>query len=307
MTALSDTAVAKSPPGARRGTRPRGLARWALSGPLLLFLAAFTVFPAILGGWMSLTDRSVMSATSEFIGLSNFTATLRDEAFWDALWFTGRFTVITTLAVLVTGFALALLVHRRFPGKQVLLTALLLPIMIAPALMGLMFRLSLNSEIGVVPAAVSVFGLEISLFRPDLVVPLLMILEVLQWTPFSFLILYAGLQALPEEIYEAAALDGASAWQEIRHITLPLMVPVFFAAGFLRAVDALRTFDVIFVLTGGGPGTLTTTLSIYVYKKAFIEGAFGLATAAALVIMLLILPLVPVIIRRVITPPGDIA
>jgi len=309
MTTLTTprTRSGRRPPGsARRRGVPRGAGRWLLSAPLLAFLATFTVFPALLGVWISLTDRSVLSRETRFVGLQNFATALTDTQFWESVWFTGRFTVITTVIVLVTGFALALLVHQAFPGKRALLTLLLLPIMIAPSLMGLMFRMALNNDIGLVPALLDIVGLRVSLFSPDSVVTLLMILEVAQWTPFTFLILYSGLQALPEDLFEAAAVDGASRWQEIRHIVLPLMVPAFFAAGFLRAVDALRTFDVIFVLTGGGPGTITSTVSIHIYRTAFVEGSFGLATATALLVMLLMLPLVPLVIRRVVSQPGEV-
>ncbi|WP_181408153.1 carbohydrate ABC transporter permease [Pararhizobium mangrovi] len=281
-------------------------ARWVLSAPLLVFLAVFAVFPLALGTWISLTDRSILSFSINFVGLKNYADTLRDPDFWHAVFFTLKFTLISTFATLVLGFLLALLVHRRFPGKTLLVTALIMPIMVAPALMGIMFRLVLNAEIGLVPAILDRFGIAIHLFSPHLVVPLLILLEILQWTPFTFLILYAGLQALPDDVFEAAALDGSSPLRTTFMITIPLMVPSFFVAGFLRAVDALRTFDVIFVLTGGGPGSLTNTLSIYIYKKAFTEGNFGLATAAAMLVLLMVVPLIPFLIRRVTTRVGDV-
>ncbi|WP_158598529.1 carbohydrate ABC transporter permease [Notoacmeibacter ruber] len=287
-------------------TTTGALARWVLSAPLLIFLAVFAVFPLILGSWISATDRSILSTTIDFVGLSNYFQTLSDPKFWSAVRFTALFTLITTIATLVFGFLLALLVNRKFPGKTVLLTVLILPIMVAPALMGIMFRLVLNADIGLVPAVLNRFGLDLYLFSPHFVVNLLVVLEVLQWTPFTFLILYAGLQALPQDVFEAAAIDGSSAWRTTFQITVPLMVPAFFVAGFLRAVDALRTFDVIFVLTGGGPGTLTSTLSIYIYKKAFIEGSFGLASAAAMLVLLMVVPLIPLVIRRVTTQVGDV-
>ncbi len=280
-------------------------ARWLLSAPLLVFLTVFAIFPLILGSWISITNRSILSASVDLVGLDNYARTLADPKFWEAVRFTAGFTVFTTAATLVFGFLLALLVNRKFPGKTVLLTILILPIMVAPALMGIMFRLVLNADIGMVPAVLNQFGLDVYLFSPAFVVNLLVVLEILQWTPFTFLILYAGLQALPQEVFEAAALDGSSPLRTTFQITLPLMVPAFFVAGFLRAVDALRTFDVIFVLTGGGPGTITTTLSIYIYKKAFVQGSFGLASAAAMLVLLLVVPLIPLVIRRVTTQVGE--
>jgi multiple sugar transport system permease protein len=291
------------PAGVRRRNVPTGLARWVLSTPLLLFLTLFAVLPVFYGLWISLTDQTILSSDISFIGLANYATVLTDKAFWSALRFTVWYTVVTTALTLITGFVLAIVANRRFPGKRGLLILLLLPIMIAPALMGLMFRLALNGDTGLIPALLRLFGPDISLFDPHAVTTLLVVLEVLQWTPFTFLIIYSGLQSLPVELFEAASLDGATRLQAIRYVTLPLMGPTLFAAGFLRAVDALRTFDVIYVLTGGGPGIITTSLSIYVYKMAFISGSFGVAQAAAVLIMLIMLPLVPIIIGRVVAQP----
>ena len=291
------------PAGVRRRNVPTGLARWVLSTPLLLFLTLFAVLPVFYGLWISLTDQTILSSDISFIGVANYATVLTDKAFWSALRFTVWYTVVTTALTLITGFVLAIVANRQFPGKRGLFILLLLPIMIAPALMGLMFRLALNGDTGLIPGLLRLFGLDISLFDPHAVTTLLVVLEVLQWTPFTFLIIYSGLQSLPVELFEAASLDGATRLQAIRYVTLPLMGPTLFAAGFLRAVDALRTFDVIYVLTGGGPGIITTSLSIYVYKMAFISGSFGVAQAAAVLIMLIMLPLVPIIIGRVVAQP----
>jgi multiple sugar transport system permease protein len=173
--------------------------------------------------------------------------------------------------------------------------------------MGLMFRLTLNGDIGLVSNVLKSVGLNVNLFEPSSVAPLLATLEVVQWTPFIFLICYAGLQSLPGDIYEASAIDGAGKWRTFRSITVPLLGPVLFTAAFLRGVDALRTFDVIYVLTGGGPGTTTTSLTIYIYKQAIISGDFGLGTAAAVLVLLVMIPLVPLLMRRIVVQPGDVS
>ncbi|MFC9917502.1 carbohydrate ABC transporter permease [Agromyces binzhouensis] len=299
-------AGAGRPAGTRARGVPYGITRWVLSAPLLAFLLAFVAVPSVYGLWISLTDRSIMNPNGEFVGLENFATVLRDAAFWNSLLFTVGFTVSTTALILVTGLALAVAMNRRFPGKKALFTVLLLPIMVAPALMGLMFRLTLNGDIGLTANLLAGIGLDLNLFAPSSVIPLLIVLEVAQWTPFVFLICYAGLQSLPEELYEAAALDGAGRWKAFTQITLPLMVPVLVTAAFLRGVDALRTFDVIYVLTGGGPGTTTTTMTIYIYKEAIVNGSFGVGTAASVVVLLVTLPLVPLVIKRIVTQPGDV-
>ncbi|MCP4306151.1 MAG: sugar ABC transporter permease [bacterium] len=281
------------------GVKRGGGARWLLSAPLLIFLVVFVAYPLGLGIWTALTNKSVLVTDTQFVGLDNITTTLNDGRFWSSVRFTVTFASITTLATLVTGYGLATLVNRRFPGRRVLFTLLLMPIMIAPALIGVMFSLLLNDNIGAIPElAFELFGNQISLFDPDWTVQLLVVLDILQWTPFTFLIMYANLQSVPGAVIEAARIDGATSWQLNRHVIIPLMIPSFFAAGFLRGVDALRTFDVINVLTGGGPGDLTTTLSIYVYRRAFVESQFGLAAAASLVIMVMMLPIVPLVIKR---------
>ena len=141
--------------------------------------------------------------------------------------------------------------------------------------------------------------MSVSLFFPDSVVPLLIVLDILQWTPFTFLIIYAGLQSFPGELLEASAVDGAGYVRSLVSVIMPVLTPVLFAAFFLRAIDALRTFDVIYVLTAGGPGTSTTTLSIYIYKAAFESGDFGRAAAAALIILVCLIPFVPFIVKRI--------
>ena len=161
-----------------------------------------------------------------------------------------------------------------------------------------------NGDIGLVPSLLRSVGLDVSLFAPETVVPLLVVLDILQWTPFTFLVIYAGLQSFPTDVLEAALIDGAGRWRTLVSVVLPIMKPVLFAAVFLRLIDALRTFDVIYVLTAGGPGTTTTTLSIYVYKTAFESGQFGLAAAASTIIMIALMPVVPILVRRIVNTGG---
>lgn len=162
----------------------------------------------------------------------------------------------------------------------------------------------LNENIGTVPYFLSFLGFQINLFDPDVVFPLLIVLDVIQWTPFAFLILYAGLQNVPGDLYEAAAVDGASYWRTVRSIVIPLLAPIFFIAAFLRGIDAFRTFDVIYVLTGGGPGNATTTASIYIYKLGFEQGNIGLSAAASFIVVILLLPVMPFVIRRIMAGSG---
>ncbi len=281
-------------------------AKWVLGAPLLLFAVVFVAIPVFQGIQTSFYDLTLQNPTAPFAGLRNYGSLFSSPDFLNAAKFTIGFALVVTSIETVLGFFLALLVDRSFPGKKLVFTMLLVPIMIAPALLGVMFRLLLNGDIGLVPAILAKVGLQVSLFAPGSVVPLLVVLDVLQWTPFTFLIIYAGLQSFPTDVLEAAQIDGAGWLRTLGSVVLPIMKPVLFAAVFLRLIDAIRTFDVIYVLTAGGPGTRTTTLSIFIYKTAFESGGFGLAAAASTVIMIVLLPLVPLLVKRIARQQGDL-
>ncbi|HET7476130.1 MAG TPA: sugar ABC transporter permease [Dermatophilaceae bacterium] len=277
-------------------------ARWVLGSPLIIFTLIFVAYPVYQGIQTGSFGLSLQDPTVPFTGLHNFAAVLTNANFLQAARFTVLFALTVTVIETVLGFALALLVNRQFPGKRAFFTMLLIPIMVAPALLGVMFRLLLNGDIGLVPALLRGVGLDISLFAPDTVIPLLVLLDVLQWTPFTFLIIYAGLQSFPTDVLEAAQIDGAGRVRTLGSIVIPIMKPIIFAAVFLRLIDAIRTFDVIYVLTAGGPGTKTTTLSIYIYKTAFESGQFGMAAAASTIVMVALIPFVPILVKRIVNP-----
>lgn len=279
--------------------RKRTTAAAVLSLPLILFAAVFVIYPLATGVLTAFQSSTLLNQTNDLNGIDNFISLFSSDGFAKAAGFTLGFSAVVVAIEMVLGFGLALLMNRAFPGKKLFFTLLLLPIMVAPALLGVMFRLLLNGDIGALPAFLETFGVSVSLFHPDTIVSLLVLLDVLQWTPFTFLIIYAGLQSFPKELLEASAMDGAGYLRSLMSVVVPLLRPVLFAAFFLRAIDALRTFDVIYVLTAGGPGTSTTTLSIYIYKTAFESGDFGKASAAALVVLIVLIPFVPFIVRRI--------
>lgn len=261
------------------------------------------IYPLASGALTAFQSSTLLDQSNELNGVDNFISLFRNDSFAKAAGFTIGFSAVVVAIEMVLGFGLALLMNRELPGKKLIFTLLLLPIMVAPALLGVMFRLLLNGDIGALPALLDTVGLDVSLFSPDSVIPLLVVLDVLQWTPFTFLIIYAGLQSIPKELLEAASMDGADYVRSLMSVILPALKPVLFAAFFLRAIDAIRTFDVIYVLTAGGPGTSTTTLSIFIYKTAFEAGDFGKAAAAALVVLVVLIPFVPFIVRRI-SPTG---
>lgn len=273
-------------------------AKWVLASPLILFLLVLVLFPAGYGLYTSTQSMTVQSAVSEWIGLENYLSVLKDDAFWEAMGFTSKFTLVTTVIELVLGLLLALLFDRVFPGKRILLSFILIPIMVAPSLMGIMLRLMLNENIGVATYFLQSVGITVNLFDPKSVVQLLVALDVVQWVPFTFLIIYAGLQSVDTSLYEAASVDGAGYWRTVWRIILPVISPILLVAAFLRGIDAFRTFDVIYVLTNGGPGSSTTTASIFIYKTAFKDGNIGEAAAASILIAVMLLILFSILLKR---------
>jgi multiple sugar transport system permease protein len=266
--------------------------------PLLIMLAMLLIWPVYLGIKTSFTHDVLSEFTTYGAGLENYKNLINQPNFWLSLRFTMIYAIIATILEVILGFALALLFDRVFPGKRVLFSLMLVPIMIAPSLMAVMYRLILNENIGIIPGFLQRIGIEFSIFEQQNVFGSLIALDVLEFTAFTFLLSYSALQNMPAEIYEAAAIDGANARQVLTRVILPMLRPALAIIFLLRILDSIRTFDSIFILTGGGPGTSTQTVGIYIYKTAFIFGDFGLAASASVVLVLLLAPFMPSIIKQ---------
>jgi multiple sugar transport system permease protein len=279
-------------------SRERKIAGWLLSTPLLIMLAMLLIWPVYLGIKTSFTHDVLSEFATYGAGLENYKNLINQPNFWLSLRFTMIYAIIATILEVILGFALALLFDRVFPGKRVLFSLMLVPIMIAPSLMAVMYRLILNENIGIIPGFLQRIGIEFSIFEQQNVFGSLIALDVLEFTAFTFLLSYSALQNMPAEIYEAAAIDGANARQVLTRVILPMLRPAIAIIFLLRILDSIRTFDSIFILTGGGPGTSTQTVGIYIYKTAFIFGDFGLAASASVVLVLLLAPFMPSIIKQ---------
>ena len=285
--------------------RERKVAGWILSAPLLILLAGLLIWPIYLGFQTSITHDVLSEFETYPVGFENYRNILSEPNFWSSIRFTLIFALTATIIELILGFTLALLFDRYFPGKRILFSLMLVPIMIAPSLMAVMFRLILNENIGIIPGLLNKIGLSYSIFDQNNVFTSLIILDVIEFTAFTFLLSYSALQNMPQEIYEAAAIDGASKSQTLWRVTLPILKPALAIVFLLRILDSIRTFDSIYILTGGGPGTTTQTVGIYIYKTAFIYGDFGLAASAAIVLVLLLAPFMPSIIKQFNLGAGD--
>jgi len=273
-------------------------AAFLLDSSFLLFLSILVIWPTYLGVKTALSRDLLSEFEITPAGLENFKMVLEQPQFWEALRFTIIFAVAVTIFECLLGFALALVFDRKFPGKTFLFSVTLVPIMIAPSLMAVMYRLILNENIGIVPGFLQKFGIEISIFDQRYIFWTLVTLDALQYTSFAFLLIYAALQNMPSEVYESAAIDGASGRQIIAKITIPILKPAIAIIAMLRLIDSFRTFDTIYIMTGGGPGTSTQTIGIHIYKTAFITGDFGMASAMSVLLVMLLAPFMPFIIRQ---------
>ncbi len=273
---------------------------WWLIAPLAGFLVLWLGFPLATDIAYSVSRVSFATLRHpSWQGFGNFADTLSDPAFWRAVGFSLRYAVVTASVQLLLGLALAVALEPLLARRPSLMALLLLPMMISPALMGVMYRLLLNEFVGPVPAILDLFGWEPDLLGPDWVFATVVTIDVLQWTPFVLLLLFTALQAIPPELFEAARIDGASAAQQFRHVTLPLLVPALAICAFLRFIDSFRVFDHIYVLTGGGPGDATTGISQYIYRGFFQQQRLGPAVAASLLLLLASLLLLSLAMGRV--------
>jgi len=294
----------------REAVRVRGRAGWA--GPLdrrldLLFplpsLLAFLLilgFPIAFVLYVSLHDWPISSTIpSTFLGLGNYVALLRNPRFWNSLWITFYFTALAVGGELVFGFAIALLFHREFRGRSLARVILIMPMAATPVAMSLIWNMMMEPSLGILNYLLSWVGAPRLLWAADPrgAVPSLALIDVWFWTPFMALIISAGLQTIPEEIIESARLDGATAVSLFRYITLPLVKPHVIMAVILRTIPALKTFDHIFIITGGGPLRASETLNLYTFLEGFEFFHMGYSSALAVTLMLIILGLSAVMAR----------
>ena len=262
---------------------------------LLLAPAVLTVFGVLVyplwNGLQASTKFYRYGRVMSDIGLDNYRRLWSDPEFLDALWITVRFVTVSVAIETVLGFALALFCAKEFAGIRLLRTVLIVPMVITPVVVAIVFRLIYANDAGMLTAlSESMGGGRVEILSDPIKAFIgLIALDVWEWTPLIFLILLAGLQSLPQEPFEAAQVDGAGPWRTFVDLTLPMMRPVLAVAIVLRTIDAFGTFDQVFVLTQGGPGTATKLISLYGYEVAFKFQQTGYAAALFVTVGLLIL------------------
>jgi multiple sugar transport system permease protein len=266
--------------------------------PVTLFLLLVVLYPLGYALYMSLTNAHISNIhTPKFIGLTNYIRFFTSTDMWLALLRSLVYVGVTVSLETVIGMALAVALNRKVFLKRIYVILFIIPMLISPVLVGIMFRLEGNDAFGVIQQfSKNVLGLQYTLYSPQLAFSSMMLIDIWQWTSFMFLILYAGLRSLPQDPYEASAVDGASPWQTFWTVTLPLLRPVLMIALIFRVMDAFKAFDHINMLTGGGPGSRTTTISVLMYKTAFEKDKLGAACALSI----LFLVLINIIVKRMV-------
>ncbi len=259
---------------------------WLLS-PLIAFLILLLGFPLLADLVYSVSKVGFETIRApELSGFGNYLKALADPEFWAAAWFSLRFGLLAAAIEVSIGLFLAVFLAPLFAARPWLMAIMMLPMMVAPSLVGLMYRLILHEFVGPVPYYLLLwFGDSPSFLGHGNAFWTLLAVEVLQWTPFALLILYSAYAAIPVDIREAAALDNATGWKRLWAIDLPLMLPVLGVTVFIRFIDSFRVFDHIYTLVGPGSGGETTSMSIYIYRAFFKTGDIGLAVAASMIVL----------------------
>ncbi|MDA8217456.1 MAG: sugar ABC transporter permease [Dehalococcoidales bacterium] len=260
--------------------------------PAVLALVVVMIFPSIFNIYMSLHEWFATSMNEpKFIGLQNFTDLfLKDQNFVDSIWRTVYFTAIAVVVEMVLGLAIALLLNRELKGHKIIRTLFMLPMMATPTAMALIWVLMYNPTLGVLNYLLSLLGVPPQEWLSNLnyVIPALAIVDIWQYTPFVTLVLLAGLATVPVEPVESARIDGASAWQVLWHIILPLLRPTMMVAALFRIIDTLKTFDTIYVMTQGGPGRASQTMNLFAFQTAFEYFHVGYAAAVSISLIVLV-------------------
>jgi multiple sugar transport system permease protein len=260
--------------------------------PAALTILLIILFPLAYTLWMALHEYSMGgNAAPRFVGLANYLHSFKDQRFLEAIPRTFYFTLLGVVAPTAIGTAAALVFAREFPGRGLLRTVFSLPMMATPVSIALIWQMMFHPQLGVLNYFLSLLHVPPQpwIFSTRSVLPTLAIVETWQWTPFVMLIVLGGLAALPSEPYEAALIDGASRLQTIRYVTIPLVWPYIMIALLLRSIDALKAFDIIYVMTQGGPGTASETLNIFLYLQAFAFYNIGLSSAVVVIYFIILL------------------
>ncbi|HWA17371.1 MAG TPA: sugar ABC transporter permease [Devosia sp.] len=297
------TIAMSSAPTASQPSKPenRRLVIWLMLGPAVIYLIIFSIYPLIHSLRLSFTDLTGTGGSGNWVGFQNYAYLLSDPQFWNAA---KNSAIMVTLAValqVVLGVALAMFFKLELKGDWIVRGILLLPMLMTPIVVGVMWRALLNPDWGIIDWSIRAIGLTPPdwLGSVDMAIITLVVVDSWQWTPFVFVIVFARLQALPQDVFEAASVDGAGAWTTFWNITLPMLMPAIVFAAVFRAVDAFRSFDLIYGLSYGGPARGTTTLAFFAFQNGFQFQNYGYAAAVAYSMLIILAVGTTVLLRYV--------
>lgn len=274
--------------------------KWVFSLPVLIFMAVMVVIPIVMTLVFSLCDWNLLMGTGmKFNWGKNYLDVLGSREFWQSLAITFYYTGLATVAELLLGVAIALILNREFIGKNAVKTIVLLPYMMAPVAVGLMWMLFYEPSSGLINYIFSVVGLPRSSFvsAKETVIPAIAVVETWQMTPMVVIVCLAGLSSLPADPMEAARVDGATPVQAFFKITLPLLTQTLFSIGLLRFIDIFKSFDLIYALTKGGPANASRTLNLYAYETAFSYYKFGTSSTMLMILFVIVMILSIVVMK----------
>ena len=260
---------------------------YLLVAPALFCIGAVALYPIFWVVLLSLQRYMPIFDIIKFVGLRNYLALAQDARFWNALYNTFYFTAVSVAIEFILGLAIALVLHRSFKGRGWVRAAVLIPWAIPTVVSARMWEWIFNADFGVMNYLLRSLGLISEnlnwLGHPSLAMHAAIMVDVWKTTPFAALLLLAGLQVIPDDLYKSARVDGAGPVKTFFHITLPLLKPAIMVTLLFRSLDAFRIFDAVYILTGGGPASTTETMSIYAYKLLFQTLQFGYGSAVAVV------------------------
>jgi multiple sugar transport system permease protein len=266
--------------------------RWATFGPALALMVALSALPLLNLLWTSFHNVSWAEGRATWmpVGFVHYRALADDELFRAGLGNTTVFALAAVAGQMVLGFFLALLCSRVTRGRVLYRAIFILPILIPGIVIGAIWKLMLNYDFGLANQFIGLIGLEPRDWLGDAGTALLsvVVVDIWHWTPFCFLLFLAGLESLPQDVYEAARIDGATAWQELVFVTLPMMLPTILVTFAFRLVLAFKVFDEVYLLTSGGPGTATEVVSFTLYQRFFTEDRVGYGAAMAVAVIFLV-------------------
>ena len=258
--------------------------------PATLFLILFSIYPLIFSFRLVFFKWFLNKPNPpSFIGLSNIQNVLLDARFWNSLKVTLIILLIAVTIETLAGLFLSLLFRDKVYGKRIIISLLMIPIMISPMVIGIIWRFILNPEIGIANYILKMVGLQPLIWLGDIKYALstIILIDIWQWTPFLFIIFLSGMQGISPNLYEAAEVDGASEWGLIRYITIPMLKPIMYIGILIRSIDSFKMFDLVYILTRGGPVNSTETASLYIYKTRF--NFFNMGKASTMSYILLII------------------